>query len=235
VDSGGRAVAAGGPSSPWPLRPVSRWRSSRSSSRQARETATVATAPRSIPPRPSRRAFRGSNSCQPALRRKPTAPTGQITLSSSTAEPARAGGRRRSSPWNRRCELGTTCQRRFYLLWLYTSDTEAFPLGPQPVDQSGNLTGAVQLAPEQVPPPDGLPVGQARPRDVRPGPAGTAVRPGRRTGQERDRGGSVRGNPPWRARSRSSGSGRDQRPPAGPAGAAPRHSASAGRPRSGSQ
>jgi hypothetical protein len=37
-----------------------------------------------------------------------------------------------------------------YLLWLYKSDTEAFPLGQEAVDDSGNLTGGVPLLAQQV-------------------------------------------------------------------------------------
>jgi hypothetical protein len=37
-----------------------------------------------------------------------------------------------------------------YVLWLYKSDTQAVPLGQQTVDDSGNLTGGVPLAAQQV-------------------------------------------------------------------------------------
>jgi hypothetical protein len=37
-----------------------------------------------------------------------------------------------------------------YVLWLYKSDTQAVPLGQETVDDSGNLTGGVPLAAQQV-------------------------------------------------------------------------------------
>jgi hypothetical protein len=37
-----------------------------------------------------------------------------------------------------------------YMLWLYSSDDNAIPIGQQTVDPSGNLTGGVQLGPQQV-------------------------------------------------------------------------------------
>jgi hypothetical protein len=36
------------------------------------------------------------------------------------------------------------------VLWLYRSDSEAFPLGQQTVDEGGNLTGGVPLAGQQL-------------------------------------------------------------------------------------
>jgi transposase-like protein len=46
--------------------------------------------------------------------------------------------------------LSPTTSDERYLLWLYTSDDQAFPLGQQTVDASGNLTGGVPLSAQQV-------------------------------------------------------------------------------------
>jgi hypothetical protein len=46
--------------------------------------------------------------------------------------------------------LSPTTSDERYLLWLYTSDDQAFPLGQQTVDASGSLTGAVPLSAQQV-------------------------------------------------------------------------------------
>jgi hypothetical protein len=46
--------------------------------------------------------------------------------------------------------LEPTTSEDVYVLWLYTSDDQAAPIGQQTVDASGNLTGGVQLGAEQV-------------------------------------------------------------------------------------
>jgi hypothetical protein len=46
--------------------------------------------------------------------------------------------------------LEPTTSNDVYMLWLYTSDDNAIPIGQQTVDPSGNLTGGVQLGPQQV-------------------------------------------------------------------------------------
>jgi hypothetical protein len=47
-------------------------------------------------------------------------------------------------------DLEPTGEGDTYLLWLYKSDTEAFPLGQQTVSDSGDLTGAVPLNAQQI-------------------------------------------------------------------------------------
>jgi hypothetical protein len=77
-------------------------------------------------------------------------PTGQITLSSVQPQ----GNQQNQTPTFalqiNAVNLEPTSEGDAYLLWLYTSDQEAFPLGQQTVDQDGNLTGAVPLNSAQI-------------------------------------------------------------------------------------
>jgi hypothetical protein len=80
-------------------------------------------------------------------------PTGQITLSSvqqQTQQNQQAQTPEFAVQINASNLEPTGDSGDVYLLWLYTSDSEAFPLGQQTVDDSGNLTGAVPLSSQQV-------------------------------------------------------------------------------------
>lgn len=46
--------------------------------------------------------------------------------------------------------LQPTAQGETYVLWLYRSDQEATPIGQNPVDESGDLTGAAPLSPQAL-------------------------------------------------------------------------------------
>jgi hypothetical protein len=82
-------------------------------------------------------------------------PTGQITLGQVQAQQ----GQQQAQQGQQQAQfalqinavnLEPTTSDDVYMLWLYTSDNEAAPIGQQTVDSSGNLTGGVQLGAEQV-------------------------------------------------------------------------------------
>ncbi|HET8592490.1 MAG TPA: hypothetical protein VFL56_02405 [Solirubrobacterales bacterium] len=79
-------------------------------------------------------------------------PTGQITLSS--VQPQQNQQQQNQQPQFalqiNAANLEPTGEGEAYLLWLYTSDQEAFPLGQQTVTEEGNLTGAVPLNSAQI-------------------------------------------------------------------------------------
>ena len=79
-------------------------------------------------------------------------PTGQITLSS--VQPQQNQQQQNQQPQFalqiNAANLEPTGEGNAYLLWLYTSDQEAFPLGQQTVTEDGNLTGAVPLNSAQI-------------------------------------------------------------------------------------
>ena len=78
-------------------------------------------------------------------------PTGQITL--APLQPQQGQNQNQSPQFALQmnaAELEPTGNGEAYVLWLYRSDTEAFPLGQQAVDASGNLTGGVPLAGQQL-------------------------------------------------------------------------------------
>jgi hypothetical protein len=76
-------------------------------------------------------------------------PNGQMTLS-----PVQAQGQNQQSAGFafqvEAADLEPTSDGEVYVLWLYNSDEEAFPLGQQTVDANGNLQGGVPLAPQEV-------------------------------------------------------------------------------------
>jgi hypothetical protein len=76
-------------------------------------------------------------------------PSGQMTLSAVQPQ----GNQNQTSQFALQANavhLSPTTSDERYLLWLYTSDDQAFPLGQQTVDASGNLTGGVPLSAQQV-------------------------------------------------------------------------------------
>ena len=78
-------------------------------------------------------------------------PTGQITL--APLQPQQGQNQNQTPQFALQmnaAELEPTGNGEGYVLWLYRSDTEAFPLGQQTVDASGNLTGGVPLAAQQL-------------------------------------------------------------------------------------
>jgi hypothetical protein len=78
-------------------------------------------------------------------------PSGQMTLG---AAPQQAQQQSNQAPTYvfqaNAVELPPTGESDRYVLWLYRSDTQAVPLGQQTVSDSGDLTGAVPLAAQQV-------------------------------------------------------------------------------------
>lgn len=78
-------------------------------------------------------------------------PTGQITLSSVQPQQNQQQNQQPQFALQiNAANLEPTGDGEAYLLWLYTSDQEAFPLGRQTVDDDGNLTGAVPLNSAQI-------------------------------------------------------------------------------------
>ena len=78
-------------------------------------------------------------------------PSGQMTL--SAAQPQGNQDQNQTTQFALQANavhLSPTTSDESYLLWLYTSDDQAFPLGQQTVDASGNLTGGVPLSAQQV-------------------------------------------------------------------------------------
>jgi hypothetical protein len=78
-------------------------------------------------------------------------PSGQMTL--SAAQPQGNQTQNQTTQFALQANavhLSPTTSDERYLLWLYTSDDQAFPLGQQTVDASGNLTGGVPLNAQQV-------------------------------------------------------------------------------------
>jgi hypothetical protein len=78
-------------------------------------------------------------------------PTGQVTL--APVQPQQGQNQNQSPQFalqTNAADLEPTGNGEAYVLWLYRSDTEAFPLGQQTVDSSGNLTGGVPLAGQQL-------------------------------------------------------------------------------------
>jgi hypothetical protein len=79
------------------------------------------------------------------------APTGQITLSAAQQN---AQNQQSQAPTfvlqANAAHLGPTENNERYVLWLYKSDQESFPLGQETVDSSGNLTGGVPLVAQQI-------------------------------------------------------------------------------------
>jgi hypothetical protein len=78
-------------------------------------------------------------------------PSGQMTL--SAAQPQGNQNQNQATQFALQANavhLSPTTSDERYLLWLYTSDDQAFPLGQQTVDASGNLTGGVPLNAQQV-------------------------------------------------------------------------------------
>jgi hypothetical protein len=78
-------------------------------------------------------------------------PSGQMTL--TAAQPQGNQNQNQMTQFALQANavhLSPTTSNERYLLWLYTSDEQAFPLGQQSVDASGNLTGGVPLAAQQV-------------------------------------------------------------------------------------
>jgi hypothetical protein len=78
-------------------------------------------------------------------------PSGQMTL--TAAQPQGAGNQNQTTQFALQANavhLSPTTSDERYLLWLYTSDDQSFPLGQQAVDSSGNLTGGVPLSAQQV-------------------------------------------------------------------------------------
>jgi Sigma-70, region 4 len=78
-------------------------------------------------------------------------PTGQITL--APLQPQQGQNQNQTPQFALQmnaAELEPTGNGEAYVLWLYRSDTEALPLGQQAVDESGNLTGGVPLAGQQL-------------------------------------------------------------------------------------
>jgi hypothetical protein len=76
-------------------------------------------------------------------------PSGQMTLSAVQPQ----GNQNQTTQFALQANavhLSPTTSDERYLLWLYTSDDQAFPLGQQTVDASGNLTGGVPLSAQQV-------------------------------------------------------------------------------------
>jgi hypothetical protein len=76
-------------------------------------------------------------------------PSGQMTLSAVQPQ----GNQNQTTQFALQANavhLSPTTSDERYLLWLYTSDDQAFPLGQQTVDASGSLTGAVPLSAQQV-------------------------------------------------------------------------------------
>ena len=76
-------------------------------------------------------------------------PSGQMTLSAVQPQ----GNQNQTTQFALQANavhLSPTTSDERYLLWLYTSDEQAFPLGQQTVDASGNLTGGVPLSAQQV-------------------------------------------------------------------------------------
>lgn len=79
-------------------------------------------------------------------------PTGQVTLGpiqpqqGQQNQPQQAQFALQANAAN----LEPTTGSDVYMLWLYTSDNEAAPIGQQTVDPSGNLTGGVQLGGAQL-------------------------------------------------------------------------------------
>jgi hypothetical protein len=78
-------------------------------------------------------------------------PTGQATL--GAIQPQQGQGNQQQTQFALQANavnLEPTTSDDVYMLWLYTSDDNAIPIGQQTVDPSGNLTGGVQLGPQQV-------------------------------------------------------------------------------------
>ena len=76
-------------------------------------------------------------------------PSGQMTLSAVQPQ----GNQNQTTQFALQANavhLSPTTSDERYLLWLYTSDDQAFPLGQQTVDASGSLTGGVPLSAQQV-------------------------------------------------------------------------------------
>jgi hypothetical protein len=76
-------------------------------------------------------------------------PSGQMTLSAVQPQ----GNQNQTTQFALQANavhLSPTTSDERYLLWLYTSDDQAFPLGQQTVDASGSLTGAVPLSAQQI-------------------------------------------------------------------------------------
>jgi hypothetical protein len=80
------------------------------------------------------------------------APTGQITL--SAAQQQTQQNQQNQAPTfvlqANAVHLDPTENNERYVMWLYKSDQEAFPLGQETVDSSGNLTGGVPLVAQQI-------------------------------------------------------------------------------------
>jgi hypothetical protein len=78
-------------------------------------------------------------------------PSGQMTLA-----PVQAQGQNQNQSQGgfafqaNAADLEPTTEGEVYVLWLYNSDDQAFPLGQQTVDANGNLTGGVPLTPQEV-------------------------------------------------------------------------------------
>jgi hypothetical protein len=78
-------------------------------------------------------------------------PTGQITL--APVQPQQGQNQNQTPQFalqTNAVDLEPTGNGEAYVQWLYRSDTEAFPLGQQTVDEGGNLTGGVPLAGQQL-------------------------------------------------------------------------------------
>jgi hypothetical protein len=76
-------------------------------------------------------------------------PSGQMTLSAVQPQ----GNQNQTTQFALQANavhLSPTTSDERYLLWLYTSDDQAFPLGQQTVDASGSLTGGVPLSAQQI-------------------------------------------------------------------------------------
>jgi hypothetical protein len=80
------------------------------------------------------------------------APTGQITL--GAAQQQTQQNQQSQAPTfvlqANAVHLDPTENNERYVLWLYKSDQEAFPLGQETVDSTGNLTGGVPLVAQQI-------------------------------------------------------------------------------------
>jgi hypothetical protein len=76
-------------------------------------------------------------------------PSGQMTLAPVQAQNGQAQNAQFAFQANA-ADLEPTADGEVYVLWLYNSDEEAFPLGQQTVDANGNLQGGVPLAPQEV-------------------------------------------------------------------------------------
>jgi hypothetical protein len=78
-------------------------------------------------------------------------PSGQITLGQAQQNQPQSNNQTPTFILQANAvDLPPTESGERYLLWLYRSDTEAFPLGQETVDDSGNLTGGVPLLAQQV-------------------------------------------------------------------------------------